>query len=207
VTRDAERFARSQETPIVGGLPDVPGIRAAIGLTPALGGHLLGLADALLVEDFPGATIGRAEREMLAEAVSAANDCFFCMDSHGAHAAAILEKTGETQLLPMIDAVKIGSFDSFSATMRALIKIARVVGRAPRDLTAEDVAIAKSAGATDADVQLAVLIAAAFAMYNRMVDGFRARTPADLEMYRTRAAQIAEQGYSSRPSVPAAGRG
>jgi hypothetical protein len=47
-------------------------------------------------------------------------------------------------------------------------------------------------------VQLAVLIAAAFSMYNRMVDGFRARTPSDPEMYRPRAAQIAVQGYSNR---------
>jgi len=187
-------------------LPEAPGIRAAIQLTPALGSHLLGLADALLVDAYPGATIQRAEREMLAEAVSAANHCFFCMDSHGAHAAALLEKGGATQLLPLIDAVKIGSFDQFSPKMRALIKIARTVGRAPRDLTAGDVATARAAGATDADVQLAVLIASAFSMYNRMVEGFRARTPSDLAMYRPRAALIAEQGYSVRPVAAVANR-
>ena len=206
MARDEERIARSQEQPIVGGLPDVPGIRAAIQLTPALGSHLLGLADALLVDEYPGATIERAEREMLAEAVSAANDCFFCMDSHGAHAAALLEKGGDTQLLPLLDAIKLGSFDEFSPKMRALIKIARTVGRAPRELTAADVAAALAAGATDADVQLAVLIASAFSMYNRMVEGFRARTPSDLAMYRPRAAQIAEQGYSVRPVAAVANR-
>jgi AhpD family alkylhydroperoxidase len=200
-------MARSQEEPIVGGLPDAPGIRAAIGLTPALGNHLLGLADALLVDDYPGATIDRAEREMLAEAVSAGNDCFFCMDSHGAHAAALLEKGGATQLLPLIDSIKLGSFDEFSPKMRALIKIARMVGRAPRELSATDVALAKTSGATDADVQLAVLIAAAFCMYNRMVDGFRARTSPDLDVYRPRATHIAELGYSSRPAAVAANRG
>ena len=204
MSRDDERLARSHEEPVVGGLPEAPGIRAAIQLTPALGSHLLGLADALLVDAYPGATIQRAEREMLAEAVSAANHCFFCMDSHGAHAAALLEKGGATQLLPLIDAVKIGSFDQFSPKMRALIKIARTVGRAPRDLTAGDVATARAAGATDADVQLAVLIASAFSMYNRMVDGFRAPTSADLEVYHPRAAQIAEHGYGVRPPVAAA---
>jgi hypothetical protein len=51
-----------------------------------------------------------------------------------------------------------------------------------------------------------VLIAAAFSMYNRMVDGFRARTPSDIEVYRPRAAQIAEHGYSARPAVAAAKR-
>ena len=206
MSRDDERLARSHEEPVVGGLPEAPGIRAAIQLTPALGSHLLGLADALLVDEYPGATIERAEREMLAEAVSAANDCFFCMDSHGAHAAALLEKGGDTQLLPLLDAIKLGSFDEFSPKMRALIKIARTVGRAPRELTAADVAAALAAGATDADVQLAVLIASAFSMYNRMVEGFRARTPSDLAMYRPRAAQIAEQGYSVRPVAAVANR-
>jgi uncharacterized peroxidase-related enzyme len=207
VVRDDERRARSHEQPIVGGLPEVPGIRAAIQLTPALGRHLLGLADVLLVDEYPGATIDRAEREMLAEAVSAANDCFFCMDSHGAHAAALLEQSGETQLLRLIDEIKLGSFDEFSPKMRALIKVARVVGRAPRDLTGEDVAAAQGAGATDADVQLAVLIASAFSMYNRMVDGLRARTPADQDVYRPRAAQIAELGYSTSPAASTPNRG
>ena len=93
MARDDERLMRSQEEPIVGGLPDVPGILTALRLTPELGIHLRGLADELLVNDFAGATIERAEREMLATAVSAANDCFYCMDSHGAFASALLERT------------------------------------------------------------------------------------------------------------------
>jgi hypothetical protein len=32
-------------------------------------------------------------------------------------------------------------------------------------------------------------------MYNRMVDGLRARTPPSADAYRERAAQIAEHGY------------
>ena len=43
--------------------------------------------------------------------------------------------------------------------MQALLHIARTVRRQPLDLTADDVAAAHVAGATDADVQLAVLIA------------------------------------------------
>src|SRR4029079_7365629 len=86
MARDDERLERAQEAPIVGGLPDVPGIVAAMRLTPGLGTHLRALADELLVNDYPGATISRAEREMIATAVSAANDCFFCMDSHAEHA-------------------------------------------------------------------------------------------------------------------------
>jgi uncharacterized peroxidase-related enzyme len=206
VARDEERFARARQEPIVGGLPDAPGILAAIRLTPGLGVHLRGLADELLVHDFPGATIVRAEREMLATAVSAGNDCFYCMDSHGAFAGALLEKTGATDRLPLIDAIKLGTSDGMDAKMQALLHIARTVRHNPLDLTAADVTAAHDTGATDGDVQLAVLIAAAFSMYNRMVDGFRAMTPPSAEAYRPRAAEIAEHGYSAPAvtSVPAA---
>ena len=91
---EARRLERSLQAPIVGGLPDVPGIAAAFLLTPGLAKHLRGLADELLVHDFPGATISRAQRELLAMTVSAGNDCYFCMDSHGAHATALLELAG-----------------------------------------------------------------------------------------------------------------
>ena len=55
-------------------------------------------------------------------------------------------------------------------------------------------------------MQLAVLIASAFSMYNRLVDGFRARTAPSTEAYRARAAEIADNGYSAAvPLQPAAG--
>ena len=204
MTRDAERLERSQEDPIVGGLPDVPGILTALRLTPVLGLHLRGLADELLVNHFEGATIGRAEREMLATATSAANDCFYCMDSHGAFATALLERDGATERAPLIDTIKLGSSDGFDDKMQALLHIARTVRREPRELGAADIAAAHAAGASDADVQLAVLIASAFSMYNRMVEGFRARTLPSADAYRARAAEIAAHGYSDQrvTSVP-----
>jgi len=197
MARDDERVRRSQEQPIVGSLPDAPGILAAIRLTPGLGVHLRGLADELLVNPFPGATISRGEREMLATAVSAANDCFYCMDSHGAFASAVLEQSGGSDLLPLVDVVKVGSADGFSPKMQALLHISRTVQRAPRTLTLADTEAACAAGASDADIQLAVLIAAAFSMYNRMVEGFRAKTPPTAEAYRARASEIAAHGYSA----------
>jgi uncharacterized peroxidase-related enzyme len=197
MTRNDERIQRSQQEQLVGSLPDAPGILAAIRLTPGLGVHLRGLADQLLVEDFPGATISRAEREMLATAVSAANDCFYCMDSHGAFATAVLETLGESERAPLIDVIKNGASDGLDAKMQALLNISRTVRRSGLELRAADVDAALSAGASDADVQLAVLIAAAFSMYNRMVDGFRAKTPPSAEAYRARASEIAAHGYSA----------
>lgn len=201
MARDDERQVRALEQPIVGSLPDVPGIGVAMRLTPQIGVHLRGLADQVLVEPYPGATISRAQREMIATAVSAGNDCFFCMDSHAAHATALLERDGTSQAIPLLDTLKIGSSDGFDPKLQALLHIARTVRRDPRALTQADTEAACAAGATDADVQLAVLISAAFSMYNRLVDGFRARTPANIEMYRQRADEIAERGYSAPSQI------
>lgn len=206
MTRETERDERSREQPIVGGLPDVPGILTALRLTPALGLHLRGLADELLVDEFSGATISRAQREMLATAVSAANDCFYCMDTHGAFATALLERSGAQDLTVLIDELKVGSSTGFDPKMQALLHIARTVRGNARDLGPADVEAARAAGASDADVQLAVLIAAAFSMYNRIVEGFRARTPSTPEAYRARAEEIAEHGYSDARVTAVPGR-
>ena len=207
MSRDDERSQRAQQTPIVGGLPEVPGIGAAMRLKPELGFHMRGLADQLLVEDFPGATISRYEREILATAVSAGNNCFFCMDSHAAHATALLDEAAKPAAIALTDLVKQGRSEGFDAKMQALLRISRTVRADPLRLSAEDVASAHAAGATDGDVQLAVLIAAGFSMYNRMVDGLRARTPASTDMYHQRAAEIAANGYSGPPAGAAAGSG
>jgi AhpD family alkylhydroperoxidase len=202
MARDEERALRARQAPIVGGLPDVPGIGVAMRLTPGLGVHLRGLADELLVNDFPGATIRRDQRETLATAVSAANDCFFCMDSHGAFATALLERDGAHELAPLLDEVKRGSSEGFDPKMQALLHIARTVRRDPLALSSADVGAAHEAGATEGDVQLAILIASAFSMYNRMVDGFRAKTAPVTEAYRARASEIAANGYSAPSAIP-----
>jgi alkylhydroperoxidase family enzyme len=146
---------------------------------------------------------------MLATATSAANDCFFCMDSHGAFATALLEDRGASDLVPLIDSVKLRSSEGFDPKMQALLHITRTVRRDPLALADGDVGAARAAGASDGDVQLAVLIASAFSMYNRLVDGFRAMTAPTAEAYRARAAEIAANGYSApsklarpSPSVP-----
>ncbi len=195
--RNEERKARSSETPIVGGLSVVPGIVAAMRLTEGLAVHLRGLADELLVRDVPRATLTRAERELLATAVSAANDCFYCMDSHGAFARELLRRgSDDDRGEAIVDGINAGTSDGVGAKMAALLDIARAVQRHPRSLKREDVARALDAGATDEDTQLTVLIASAFCMYNRMVDGLRAKTPASPAAYHARAIEIAEHGYS-----------
>jgi uncharacterized peroxidase-related enzyme len=195
MARDDERRARAGEPPVIGGLPDVPGIIAAMRLQPELGASLRALADALLAKEYPGATLTRGDREILATAVSAANDCFYCMDSHGAFASELLGRAGIANVAQLIDAVKIGTSQGLSPKLAALVDIARTVQRNARTLLRSQVQRAIDEGATDADTQLAVLIASAFCMYNRMVDGLRANTPPSPEAYRARAVQIADHGY------------
>jgi alkylhydroperoxidase family enzyme len=204
MTRDDERFQRASQPPIVGGVPEVPGIGAAMALTPAIGVHLRGLADALLVDEFPGATLRRAEREMIAAATSAGNDCFFCMDSHAAFATELLQRDGDEGTIPLLDGLLVGDVGAFGPKMRALLHVASVVRRNPLELTAGDVEAATSAGATDGDVQLAVCIASAFSMYNRLVDGLRTMTPPTTDAFGEAARRIADQGYSRPPAPPAA---
>jgi uncharacterized peroxidase-related enzyme len=195
VSLEEQRQHRASEEPIVGSLPEAPGIIAAMSLSPGLATHLRGLADELLVKEYPGASITRMERELIATAVSAANECFYCMDCHGAFALALM-KDAPPSSAALVDDLKRGDGSRLSEKMRALVDLARIVQRRARDVTRNDVARALRAGATDADTQLAVLIASAFCMYNRMVDGLRARTPPTVDAYRTRAKEIAEHGYS-----------
>jgi hypothetical protein len=55
--------------------------------------------------------------------------------------------------------------------------------------------VARQHGATDKEVHDTVLIAAAFCMYNRYVDGLGTWQPRDPNMYREMGERMAGQGY------------
>jgi uncharacterized peroxidase-related enzyme len=194
---DAYRASRAEENAIVGSLPDFPGILATMKISPAIRKHLAGLADELLVHPFPGATLTRSERELLATGVSAGNRCVYCADTHGAFATELLRRDEVAGASEIVDCIKLGQTERLSEKIRALLRIAEKVRENACSLTRDDVTAALAAGASDGDTQLAVLIAAAFCMYNRCVDGFRAKTPDRADAYDERARQIADHGYSS----------
>jgi hypothetical protein len=56
---------------------------------------------------------------------------------------------------------------------------------------------ARESGATDIEIHDAVLIAAAFCMFNRYVDGLGTWAPTDPDVYRQRAPITACDGYAN----------
>jgi AhpD family alkylhydroperoxidase len=194
--RQSQREARSVAPEVVPGVAPVPGIGAAMVLSPALGAHLQGLAEALLVEGLPGSGLTRFECELVATAVSAANDCFYCMDSHACFAAEHAARAGD-EAAATLDEVKAGRTGSLDCRLAALVDVALCVRALDVEAERQAVAAALDAGAEPVDVHHVVAIAAAFSMYNRLVEGLGAETPADPSAYRARAAHIADHGYRS----------
>ena len=159
---------------------------------PDTAGPLTDLAQILL--HAPN-SLSRGDRELIAAYVSRRNDCTFCCTSHAAIAACHLQSDALVEsVLTNPDAAPL------SAKMKALLVIAGRVQQSGRAVRPEDIAAARREGATDTEIHDTVLIAAAFCMFNRYVDGLDAWTPDDAEGYRQRAEFVAEHGYG--PPLP-----
>jgi len=169
---------------------DLPGIRSLMAFSPQTAGPMGELANLLLRSND---TLSMADRELIATHVSYLNDCFYCQHSHGAIAVCYLD--GNTEL---VDQVRTGDANApVSDKLKALLSIAASVQKGGKFVTPQQIETAKLLGATDNDIHDTVLIAAAFCMFNRYVDGLASNTPSDLSSYPLRAKQIAEKGYGN----------
>lgn len=165
-----------------------PGIRGLLRFRPETGRPLSELAEVLLRG--PG-TLSRGERELIAAYVSHLNECQFCSSSHGATAAAQLPEGME-----LVDQVRAGAATApVSAKLRTLLGIAAAVQQSGHAVSAQDIADARAAGATDLEIHDTVLIAAAFCMYNRYVDGLGTVAPDDPAVYAAGAQHLITEGY------------
>lgn len=167
-----------------------PGIRGPMAFSPQTAKPLNDLAEILLRDD--NNTLTRGERELIATYVSSLNDCFFCQNVHGGLAQHYFQcDTG------FIEAVKIDAQTSaVSEKMKRLLSIAASVQQGGKKVTARQIESAKEQGATDKEIHDTVLIAAAFCMFNRYVDGLATWAPEDKTYYIERAKQRAEEGYA-----------
>jgi uncharacterized peroxidase-related enzyme len=170
-------------------LPEgLPGIRGPMAFRPETSKPLNELVEVLLRGP---STLTPGERELIATYVSAQNDCYYCQTVHGAIAAAHLNDNEE-----LVKSVKRDFLHAdVSEKMKALLEIAGKVQRGGKNVKSDDVERARRLGATDLEIHDTVLIAAAFCMYNRYVDGLATWQPEDAEMYRQRGKMVARDGY------------
>jgi len=170
-------------------LPEgLPGIRGAMAFRPETAKPLNELVDILL--HGPN-SLTAGERELIATYVSSENDCYYCQTIHGAIAAASLNDDEA-----LVKKVKLDFQNAaISDKLKALLVIAGQVQKGGKHVTAEAVAQARNLGATDLEIHDAILIAAAFCMFNRYVDGLATTQPRDEAMYRERGKRVAREGY------------
>ena len=177
-------------------LPEgLPGIVGPLTYSPETAKPLTDLAEVLLRG--PN-TLTSAEREMIAAYVSYRNECNFCQLSHSAAAAAHMQGNYD-----LVDCVKANPETAgVSDKMKALLNIAGKVQKDGKLVTADDIARARSHGATDKEIHDAVLIAAAFCMYNRYVDGLATTQPLDRAAYEEMGQRMAHEGYGRNRRAP-----
>jgi uncharacterized peroxidase-related enzyme len=172
-----------------------PGIRGLLRYRPETARPLSELTEVLLRG--PGA-LTRGERELIAAYVSALNDCRYCSSSHSACAAAQLPGG-----MALVEQVRAGPASApVSAKLKALLTIASAVAHSGHAVTAEHVADARAAGATDVEIHDTVLIAAAFCMFNRYVDGLATIAPEDPALYAAGAQRLIKHGYLAPSADP-----
>ena len=166
----------------------IPGIRSLVLFRPETGKPLYELAQILLRGESP---LSEAERELIAAYVSHRNNCMFCMSSHAAASRCLYGDHAFLVNEVLSDMQRSGVNDK----MKSLLNIAGKVQILGSEVTEEDIQAARRLGAGDREIHDTVLIAAAFSMYNRYVDGLASFTPTDPAAYLEMGKRLAEKGY------------
>ena len=155
-----ERFARSE----------LPGILLCFATHPALLKGMMQIAEGLLFGD---SLLSRRHKEMIATFLSQQNACPYCADSH----AALLGAQGGSP--EVICALQQGDLNAplFSNAELALLKFAGKVNANSSTVIRADVETMMHAGWMEAQVEETVHIAALFASFNRIANGFGLPSP------------------------------
>jgi uncharacterized peroxidase-related enzyme len=166
----------------------LPGIMGLFRTFPESAKPMEELAELLLTKE--SSTFSKAERETVASYVSYLNACVFCSESH----AAVADFHWQSQTAKQVWENPEGA--PISDRLKSLLRIAGKVQRSALQVSQEDVAKAIENGATERDVHDTVLIAAAFCMFNRYVDGLGTLAPSRGDKSYQEAGQMLGQcGY------------
>ena len=105
----------------------------------------------------------KAEREMIAVAVSAQNECVYCLTAHG---AALRQLTGAPALAETI--AQNWRVADLSERQRAMLGFAVKLTNSPAEMAEEDRAALRTHGFSDADIWDIAAVAAFYNMSNRL---------------------------------------
>lgn len=155
-----ERFART----------DLPGVVLCFATNPALLKGMIQIAEGFIFGD---SLLSRRHKEMLATYVSQQNTCPYCADSHGALLGTL---RGSPEVICALQHADLNAQLLTSAEL-ALLKFAGRVNTNSSAITRADVEAAIGAGWTEPQVAEAVHIAALFAAFNRVANGFGLPSP------------------------------
>lgn len=149
-----ELFAKNREKPGF-----VPNVFRALSLRPEVLRGFVALYDALMAVD---GGLSKAEREMIAVAVSAQNHCHYCLVSHGA----VLRVRAKDA--PLADTVAANyRAAALTPRQRAMLDYALKVTRASAEVDDEDLAGLRAHGLSDEEIFDVTQIAAFFNYSNR----------------------------------------
>ena len=176
-------------------LPEgIPGIASGFAFRPETAAPMRSLAHVLLYEPGATASLSSRDRELIAAYVSSRNRCYFCHTSHAA--AASHHEGGSDQLTELV--CEDPEAAPVPERLKALLVISGQVQAEAKAVSPAMIRRAREAGATDLDIHDTVLIAAAFCMYNRYVDGLDTWQPRDKPMYDVMGERLALHGYNHR---------
>jgi uncharacterized peroxidase-related enzyme len=179
--------ARGGTVPHISVPEELPGIVGLLAFKPETAETISAFTQQLLRGP---SSLTPGEREMIAAVVSRRNECQFCAR---AHTAAAEHVTGDRDLVDAV--IRDPASAPVSEKMRALLAVASKVQSSGLDVTDDDIAAVRAAGASDEDLHDTVLVAAAFCMFNRYVDGLAANTPTDPAVYQIIGRNLADNGY------------
>jgi uncharacterized peroxidase-related enzyme len=138
----------------------VPNVYRAYSLRPNQLRGFIALYDSIMMDD---SGLTKAEREMIAVAVSAQNHCFYCLVSHGA----VLRIRAKDEVLADTIAANYRAAD-LTPRQRAMLDFAVKITNASDTCGDEDIAGLRAHGFSDEDIMDIVQTAAFFNYSNRV---------------------------------------
>lgn len=170
-----------------------PGIVELLFYKSSTGSALSNLAHTLLLGP---STLTSGERELIAAHVSRLNNCEFCHESHAAAATTHLGDNGKAIACLREDVETM----PVSNKLKALLHIATRVQQSGRNVSPDIIENARKFGASDECIHDAILVAAAFCMYNRYVDGMNTMLPESKDEYIDMGKRMSK-GYKYPPAI------